>query len=77
MIQNSYPRHCSTGHLGLTPSSTIYHLSLHPKLFQLCATVCHPMGHRLTGSPVHGIFQSGILEWVAMSSSRGPSQPKD
>ena len=24
-----------------------------------------------------GILQARILEWVAMSSSRGPSQPKD
>ena len=29
------------------------------------------------GSSVHGILQSRILEWVAMSSSRGSSQPKD
>ena len=29
------------------------------------------------GSSVHGIFQARILEWVAMPSSRGPSQPRD
>ena len=29
------------------------------------------------GSPVHGIFQVRILEWVAMPSSRGSSQPRD
>jgi len=28
------------------------------------------------GSSVHGIFQARILEWVAISSSRGPSQPR-
>ena len=27
------------------------------------------------GSSVHGIFQARILEWVAMPSSRGSSQP--
>ena len=27
------------------------------------------------GSSVHGIFQAGILEWVAISSSRGSSLP--
>ena len=27
------------------------------------------------GSSVHGILQARILEWVAISSSRGSSQP--
>ena len=31
----------------------------------------------LPGSPVHGIFQARILEWVTISSSRGSSQPRD
>ena len=26
---------------------------------------------------VHGVLQARILEWIAMPSSRGPSQPKD
>ena len=30
-----------------------------------------------SGSCVHGIFQARILEWVAISSSRGSSWPKD
>jgi len=29
------------------------------------------------GSSVHGIFQAGMLEWVAISSSRGSSQTRD
>jgi len=29
------------------------------------------------GSSVHGILQARILEWVAMLSSRGASQPRD
>ena len=29
------------------------------------------------GSSVHGILQARILEWVAMPSSRGSSQPRD
>ena len=29
------------------------------------------------GSSVHGILQARILEWGAMPSSRGPSQPRD
>ena len=31
----------------------------------------------LPGSSVHGILQARILEWVAMPSSRGSSQPRD
>ena len=31
----------------------------------------------LPGSLVHGIFQARVLEWVAMPSSRGFSQPRD
>ena len=31
----------------------------------------------LPGSSVHGILQARILEWAAMPSSRGSSQPRD
>ena len=38
-----------------------------------CGTVdCSP-----PGSSVHGISQARMLEWVAVSSSRGSSQPRD
>ena len=30
-----------------------------------------------SGSSAHGILQARILEWVAMPSSRGSSQPRD
>ena len=33
--------------------------------------------HSLPGSSVHGIIQARILELVAISSSRGSSQPRD
>ena len=35
-----------------------------------------PMDCSLPGSSVHGILQARILEWVAVSSSRGSSQPR-
>ena len=44
---------------------------------QSCLTLCNPMDCSLTGSPVHGIFQARILEWVAIPFSRRPSQPRD
>jgi len=36
-----------------------------------------PMDWSLPGSSVHGINQAKILEWVAMSFSRGSSEPRD
>ena len=44
---------------------------------QSCLTLCEPMDYSPPGSSVHGILQTQILEWVAMSSSRGSSQPRD
>ena len=44
---------------------------------QSCPTLCDPMDCSLPGSSVHGIFQARILEWVAISFSRRPSQPRD
>ena len=44
---------------------------------QSCPTLCDPMDYSLQGSSVHGIYQARILEWVAISFSRGSSQPRD
>ena len=40
---------------------------------QSCLTLCDPMDCSLPGSSVHGILQATILEWVAISFSRGSS----
>ena len=40
-------------------------------------TLCNPMDYSLPGSSVHGIFQSRILEWVAILYSRGSFQSRD
>ena len=44
---------------------------------QLCLIICNPMDCSPPGSSVHGILQAGILEWVAISFSRGSSRPRD
>ena len=44
---------------------------------QSCRTLCDPMDCSLPGSSVHGIFHARILEWVAISFSRGSSQPRN
>ena len=38
--------------------------------------LCDPIDCSLPGSSVHGIFQAIVLEWIAISFSRGSSQPR-
>ena len=40
-------------------------------------SLSHVRLRRLPGSSVHGIFQAIVLEWIAISFSRGSSQPRD
>ena len=42
-----------------------------------CPTLCDPIDCSLPGSSVRGLFQARVLEWVAISFSRGSSQPRD
>ena len=44
---------------------------------QLCPTLCDPMDCSLSGSSIHGIFQARVLEWIAISFSRGSSWPRN
>ena len=46
-------------------------------LAQLCLTLCNLTDCSPSGSSVHGISQTRILEWIAISSSRGSSRPRD
>ena len=43
---------------------------------QWYTTVCDAMHWSPPGSSVHGLLQAVILEWVAISSSSGSSQPR-
>ena len=40
-------------------------------------SLCNPVDYSPPGSSVHGISQARIQEWVAISSCRASSQPKD
>ena len=40
-----------------------------------CLTLCDPMDCSLSGSVLHGILQVRVMEWVAISFSRGSSDP--
>ena len=44
---------------------------------QSCPTLCDPMDCSPQSSSVHGILQARVLEWVAISFSRGSSRPRD
>ena len=46
-------------------------------VIQSCPTLCGPMGCSPLGLSAHGILQARILERVAISFSRGSSQPRD
>ena len=47
------------------------------KLLQSCPTLCDPIDGSPPGSTVPGILQARTLDWVAISFSRGSSQPRD
>ena len=44
---------------------------------QLCPTLSDPMDCSPPGSSVHGIVQARVLQWIAISFSRGSSQPRN
>ena len=44
---------------------------------QSCPTLCDHMDHSPPGPSFHGILQARILEFIAISFSRGSSQPRD
>ena len=45
------------------------------KSLQFCPTLCDPMDCSPSGSSVQGILQARIMEWAALPSSRGSSDP--
>ena len=53
-----------------------YSLAAFVLVAQLCLTLRSPMDCSPSGSSVHGILQARILEWVAISFSRGSSHPR-
>ena len=65
----------SVQHIGLQnlhKISSVFWLKAKVLVAQSCLTLCDPMD-----CTVHGILQARTLEWVAISFSRGSSQPRD
>ena len=50
---------------------------MHAQSLQSCPSFYNTMDCSPPCSSLHGISQAGILEWVAMLSSRGSSRPRD
>ena len=53
--------------------------AVHAKSLQSSPTLCNPVDYSYSppDSFLQGIFQAGILEWVAMPFSRESSRPRD
>ena len=74
------------GHYNLTmghylllrsPKGSLKHWRKERKIALICVQLLRPMDCSLPGSSAHGIFQARILEWVAISFSRGSSWPRN
>ena len=55
----------------------LHYLHVHAKSIQSCPTLCDPIDYSPPGSSVNGILQARILEWLAISFSRGSPWPRD
>ena len=53
------------------------HVQMLCSVAQLCPALCYCMCCRPPSSSVHEIFPARMLEWIAISSSRGSSWPRD
>ena len=63
--------------LEINPLSVVSFAVQFSSVAQSCLTLCNPMDCSLPGFSVHGIFQVRVPEWVAITFSRGSSQPRD
>ena len=54
----------------------LFYICERAKLLQKCLTLCDPMNCSPPGYSVHGVFQAGMLEWVAISFSRRSFQTR-
>ena len=54
-----------------------YNYSIHTQSFSSVLLSCNPIDYSPTDSSAHRISQTRVLEWVAISFSRGSSQSRD
>ena len=69
------PKNIKSDTVSTVSPSISHELLIHKWVYahspQLCPTPCDPMDSNPQVSFNHGILQASILEWVAISSSRG------
>ena len=69
--------YCSYFIASNAPSFALVHACIHAKSLQSCPILCNAMDCSPPGSSVHGIPQTRIQDWVAISFSMGSSQARD
>ena len=62
---------------GVWGSIWTYECQRESEAAQSCLTLCDPTDCSLSGSSVHGIFKARVLEWIAISFSRGYFWPRN
>ena len=80
LLRTAEQQHCCPRTSLRPPCAIFLFLSTQLKVSEVaqsCLTLCDPMDSSLRGSAIHGIFQARILEWAAISFSRGSSPPRD
>ena len=73
MPHMSFTSHNNPLRQAITVLSPLYRHGSESEVAQSCPTLCDPVDCSLPGSSVHGILQARVLEWVAISFSRGSS----
>ena len=83
LLPQSCPSPCDPMDCSL-PGSSVHGIfqaripaCLRAKSLQSCPTLFNLMDCSPAGSSLQGILQARILEWVAISSSKGSSRPRD
>ena len=69
--------HCGAGSVGFKVVQPLEYILPKVKVLvaQLCPTLYYPTDCSPPGSSAHGFLQARILEWVAVSFSRGSPDP--
>ena len=77
MLVRSCSKSCKLGFSIMRTKNFQKSMCICVKSLPSCPTICDPMDYSPPGFSAHGILRARLLEWVAMSSSRGSSQPRD
>ena len=68
---------CSSRSASVIRVFAVWHYFLLCDVYSQSCPTLGTLGCSPPGSSVHGFFQARLLEWTAISSSRGSSQPRD